>query len=145
MTSGLFPSLSGRLLNVDSQPRALFLFGDGGLDVEPNIDCASGYMEPVDVRNGEYEAVFDESGRRYRFDVVNGATQLLPTDEFDVDALKERLRAHALETHSLEGFDPDDPMAAAAAISRFEWEHRWPRWPKWLSQRLHGSQPEIVA
>lgn len=120
------------------------MFGDGQMDVERNIVRAAGYMEPIDVENGEFEAVFDESGRRYHFSVVNGATQLQATDEFDLDALKERLREHAPATRSLEGFNPDDPTAAAAAICRFEWEHRWPRRPRWLSRRLHGHQPQIV-
>jgi len=129
---------------VYSQPRALFLFGEGGLNVEPSIDRAAGFMEPIDVRNGEYEAVFDESGRRYNFNVVNKTIHLQATDELDADGLTDRLRAQARATDSLEGFDPDDPMATAAAISRFEWEHRWPRWPKWLSRRLHGDGPAII-
>lgn len=55
---------------------AFFLFGDGDLSVEPTIDSAAGYMEPIDVRNGEYEAVFDETGRRYAVDVVGETTRL---------------------------------------------------------------------
>ncbi|MEP6295717.1 MAG: hypothetical protein ABJ382_00190, partial [Ilumatobacter sp.] len=98
----------------------------------------------IDVQNGGYEAVFDESGRRYSFHVVDEATHVQPTDELDVDGLRDRLRSTAPAMHSLEGFDLDDPMAVAAAISRFEWEHRWPRWPKWLSRRLHGDGPAIV-
>ena len=60
---------------------ALFLFGDGDLRVEPTIESAAGYMEPIDLRNGEYDAVFDETGRRYAVDVVGETTRLTRTDE----------------------------------------------------------------
>ena len=45
-------------------------------------------MEPIDVRNGEYAAVFDESGRRYDFSVINETTHLEPTDELDAEGLR---------------------------------------------------------
>lgn len=86
------------------------------------------YMEPVDVANGEYDEVFDDTGRRYRFEVVDEATQLEPRDEVDLDALRQRLRDLMDEGayRSLEGFDPDDPLGAAAAIARWEWEQGGP-------------------
>jgi hypothetical protein len=131
---------------MNGRPRAFFLFGDGGLRVEPDIVGAAGYMEPVDVDNGEYDAVFDDTGRRYRFRAVGGMTHLEPTDETDLAALRERLRTLASggAYRFLEGFDAEDPLRAAAAISRWEWEHRWPRWPSWLSRRLHGDEPRIA-
>ena len=135
---------SGRLVIVHSEPRALFLFGDGGLNVELSIERAVSSMEPIDVGNGVYEAVFDESGRCYDFSVVNETTQLQATDVLDIEGLRDRLRAQGQAMHSLEGVDLDDPMVIAEAISRLEWERRWPRWPKWLSRRLHGDGPAIV-
>ena len=80
-------------------------------------------MEPVDVLNGEYEAVFDDTGRRYRFEVVDQATRLEPHDEVELDALRQRLRDLQGEDgyRALEGFDPDDPLRAAAAIAQGSW------------------------
>lgn len=131
---------------MGGRPQAFFLFGDGGLSVEPDVASAAAYKEPVDVANGENDEVFDDTGRRYRFEVVDEATQLEPRDEVDLDALRQRLRDLMDEGayRSLEGFDPDDPLGAAAAIARWEWEHRWPRWPSWLSRRLHGTRLRIT-
>lgn len=127
-------------------PRAFFLFADDGLTVEPDLLQAAGYMEPIDVTNGEYRAVFDDTGRRYRAGVVDGTTHLEPTDEVDLGALQQRLRDIARTGYlSLDGLDADDPLAVAAAISRHEWAHRWPKWPRWLSRRLHGDRPPITV
>ena len=130
---------------MSDRPRAFFLFGDGGLTVEPDIARAAGYMEPIDVTNGEYDAVFDDTGRRYRFGVAGGTTHLEPSDEVDLEALRARLRdvAHTGD-RSLVGFDPDDPLVAAVAISRHEWANRWPRWPRWLRRLLRGDRPPII-
>ncbi|MCP3881768.1 MAG: hypothetical protein GY701_25775 [Sulfitobacter sp.] len=128
---------------MEDQARAVFMYGDGGLHVEPTISHAAAYMEPIDVENGEYEAVFDDSGRRYEWNVVDGATRLEPTIEFDLNGLMERLREDP-SVRSLVGPDLKHPLQAAAAISRWEWEHRWPRWPRWLNRRLHGDHPRIL-
>lgn len=129
---------------MSDRPRAFFLFGDGGLTVEPDITQAAAYMEPIDVTNGEYDAVFDDTGRRYRVGVAGGTTHLEPSDEVDLEALQDLLRDVPPATRSLEGFDPDCPLAAAEAISRYEWANRWPKRPRWLSRRLHGGQPPIT-
>jgi hypothetical protein len=102
-------------------------------------------MEPIDVRNGEYEAVFDESGRRYDVSVADNATLLTPTDEVDPDRLVRLLRQYVRgENLGLEPDAFDDPLAVAAAISEWEWEHRWPQRPGWLSRRIHGDGPAIT-
>jgi hypothetical protein len=64
--------------------------------------------------------------------------RLQPTDELAPDELRARLRA-----------DPRagdvDPLSFAAAESKWEWEHRWPKRPRWLSRRLHGDDPKITV
>lgn len=123
---------------------ALFLFGDGDLRVEPTIESAAGYMEPIDVRNGEYDAVFDETGRRYAVDVVGETTRLTRTDEVDLDDLLTRLHDSVVASSlHLAVEDLNDPWVIAIAMSRFEWDHRWPKRPKWFSRRLHGRGPKI--
>lgn len=131
---------------MDHQPRAFFLFASDGLRVEPDITLAAGYMEPVDVENGEYEAVFDDTGRSYRFWVEGETTQIEPAEQVDLAALRQRLRALDREGHfvGLEGVDADDPLSVAVAVSRWDWEHRWPRRPRRLARRLHGEQPGIT-
>jgi hypothetical protein len=125
-------------------PRAFFLIGDGDVHVEPTLERAAGCMEPIDVRNGEYEAVFDESGRRYDMSVVDEITILIPTNDVDRDELVRLLRQYVPgENLALEPEPFEDPLAVAAAISRREWEHRWPKRPRWLSRRIHGDGPAI--
>lgn len=125
---------------------AFFLFGDGGFQVEPTLERAAGYMEPTDVRNGEYDAVFDESGRCYAVDVVGETTRLSPTDEIDLEELLRRLRGSGVSSRlHLAAEDLDDPLAIAAAVWRFEWDHRWPKRPRWFSRLLHGDGPKTSS
>ena len=98
------------------EPKAIFLYGDGGLHVEPSVSRAAAYMEPIDVQNGEYEAVFDDSGRQYEWKVVDGTTRLEPTGEVDLDGLMERLRKDP-SLQSLAGADVEHPLQAALAIA----------------------------
>lgn len=132
--------------NVPEEPRAFLIFGGSDLQVEPDMAAAAGFMEPADIENGEYDTVFDTTGRRYRFWVVGKATKLEATDEIDLEALRLRLRA--LDDQGAFGeigpLDVSDPLVVAEALSRWEWEHRWPRRPLWLSRRLHGAQPPIT-
>ena len=126
------------------EPKAYFLCGDCAVHDEPTLDTAAGFMEPIDVENGEYDAVFDDSGRRYAFSVVDGNTCLEPTNDVELDELRSRLQGLARTAFASENVDADDPFGVAVAVSRFEWEHRWPRWPRWLDRRLHGNRPRIV-
>ncbi|MCB0990413.1 MAG: hypothetical protein R2770_11560 [Acidimicrobiales bacterium] len=61
---------------MKDQVRAIFIFGDGGVNVEPSVSQAAAFMEPIDIENGEYEAVIDDTGRQYEVKVVNGSTRL---------------------------------------------------------------------
>jgi hypothetical protein len=132
--------------NVSGEPRAFLIFGGSALQVEPDVAAAAGFMEPVDIENGEYDAVFDNTRRIYRFWVVGKTTKLEATDETDLESLRRRLRALADQGafRAIGPLDVDDPLAVAAAVSRWEWEHRWPRHPLWLSRRLHGTHPRIT-
>ncbi len=127
---------------LEDQVRAIFIFGDGGVNVEPTVSQAAAFMEPIDIENGEYEAVFDDTGRQYEMKVVDGSTRLEPTDKVDLDGLVGRIRNDPL-VRSLVDTDLEHPMQVAVAISRLQWEHRWPRWPRWLSRRLHGDHPQV--
>ena len=140
------PRRQCRLSNVPEEPRAFLIFGGPDLRVEPDVATAAGFMEPIDIENGEYDAVFDNTGRLYRFGVVGKATRLEATDETDLDSLRCRLRALADQGafRAMGPLDLDDPLAVAVAVSRWEWEHRWPRRPLWLSRRLHGPHPRVT-
>jgi len=125
-----------------SAPQAFFLFGDDGVTREPDIVHAAAYIEPVDARSGEYDAVFDLDGRRNAISVVDERTNLIPTDEVDLDGLRKRLSdAAAISSRAGAGVDP---VAVAVAELRFRWERRWPRWPRWLDKRLNGDRPALV-
>lgn len=126
-----------------ASPRAFFLFGDGGLHVEATIAQAAAYMEPADVQSGEWgRGIFDDLGRRYDVAVVARSTRIESTSVIDLEGLRARLREDP--SRDLVGFDAEDPLGAAVAIARWEWEHRWPMWPRWLSRRLHGVRPRIT-
>lgn len=118
--------------------------------MQPSIERAAAYMEPVDVRNGEYEAVFDETGRRYSFEVVTEgsveSTRLAATEHVDLDELRSRL-SDEMSRSNRTGLKVEDvsPLEYAADVSRWQWERRWPKRPRWLSRRLHGDGPEIQA
>jgi hypothetical protein len=45
--------------NVPEYPRAFLIFSGSDLRVEPDAAAAAGFMEPVDIENGEYDGVFD--------------------------------------------------------------------------------------
>lgn len=59
------PSSTRQTGALENQVRAIFLFGDGGVIVEPTVSQATAFMEPIDIENGEYDAVFDDTGRQY--------------------------------------------------------------------------------
>ena len=137
---------------VHEQPKALFIFGGPDLEIEPDTRSAAGYMEPWGIKGGDFDAVFDETGRRYRFWVRESApedlesTELEPTEEVDLEELRQRLRdlARVPGYATLDGFDPEDPLGTAVALSTWKWEHRWPKRPRWLSRRIHGAGPSIT-
>ena len=121
--------------------RAVFVFA---LDSEPfvftSLEAAAGWMEAVDVRDGEYLALFTDEGQVIRaaatpkFDVV-----LTLTDEYDLltfhNLLRERCPDVTWHGH------PDEVLALGNALLEQQWRKRWPRRPRWLDKRLHGQSP----
>src|SRR5665213_408853 len=115
---------------------AIFIFGDGGPVVQDSVESASGYMEAIDVKNGEYEVIYDETGLVYRPQVEGHQVRLVPTESRDRADLVQRLRDYS-ETLGLvlDSTSQDFPIELARSISAWEWSHRWPKWPRWLSRR----------
>jgi hypothetical protein len=125
--------------------RAFFLFGDGDIHVESTAERLSGWMEAIDVRNGEYDdGIFDDTGRRYEPDVVGEEVRLVATDEIDLPLLLDRLREFVTRAGlAVEPVNAGDPVAIAAIIAGWEWDDRWPKRPRWLSRLIHGDRPTI--
>ena len=104
---------------------------------------AAGYMEAIDVDDGEYDAAYFADGTVLQIlapDGPDGPVVLERTDEHDRDALLGRIRAYQRATG--QSADVSDLIAFVNDLRQREWEKRWPRRPRWLARRLHGSGPE---
>jgi hypothetical protein len=121
---------------------AIFMFGDGGPVVRSTTEEASDFMEAVDVENGEYDVVYDESGLILRPQVQGRRVHLLPTGSGDHGDLIRRL-SEWCQTNglSLDSHSADFPAQVARRIAEAEWRTRWPKRPAWLSRMIHGSAP----
>ena len=126
---------------MSSKAGAVFLFDlDGHVSAFRSVEEAAAWMEPNDVLDGEYPAVFTLDGH-----VVTPATTdadrvtLTVTDERDEASLLHWLE----ECGSRYGLTSpaDDVLAVANELLRREWKSRWPRRPRWLSRRLYGDGP----
>ena len=121
---------------------AIFMFGDGGPVVRDTVEHASGFMEAVDVENGEFDAVYDETGLILRPEVENRKVRLLPTESADFDDLIRRLTDWCqTQGASLDSESGDFPIQVARQMAESEWNARWPKRPLWLSRRIHGTSP----
>ena len=126
-----------------AQPAVLVFCRDGDLLVFGTLQDAAGWMESVDVLDGEYEALFTLDGTVVRAGgTLEGPVILTVSELTDVAGLQGRLR----QIKPRMGFrsDPDDPRAVANELLRREWEARWPRRPRWLARRLRGDAPPTV-
>lgn len=129
---------SRRLSTFDRMPgvtesRAVFVFArDGDMHVFPDKDEAAGWVEAVDVIEGEYEAVYCVDGAVLEFEVdaQRGSVSIGNTFVTDVDGLCQRIATFL--TWSGRPGSADDPQAVADELIRWEREHRWPRWRGWL-------------
>ena len=118
------------------------MFGDGGPVVRETIEEASGFMEPADVSNGDYDAVYDETGLLLRPEVEDRQVRLVPTGTADYSDLVRRLSDWCQSNGvSLDPESGDFPVQVARTIAESEWSTRWPRRPVWLSRIIHGSTP----
>ena len=126
---------------VHSKAGAVFLFDlDGHVSAFRSVEEAAAWMEPNDVLDGEYPAVFTLDGH-----VVTPTTTdadrvtLTVTDERDEASLLHWLKESGLR-YGLTS-PADDVVAVANELLRREWQNRWPRRPRWLSRRLYGDGP----
>jgi hypothetical protein len=119
---------------------------DGEYHLLKSPEEAAGWVEAVDVLDGEYEAFVRVTGERLR--VIAEATPatarvvLEPTGVIDLAYLQGRLHEFA----SARGYDgpPEDPRAIANQVFAHQWRNAWPRWWPWLHRRLHGDTPPTV-
>jgi hypothetical protein len=121
----------------------VFVFPRGqDMLVFPDVDHAASWMEAIDVADGEYEAVYDTSGRLIEAEAIDpkmGVLVLHPSDAADPADLRRRIQAYMDRT----GFPgtADDAEGVAREYLRREWDQRWPKRPSWLDRRLHGDPP----
>jgi hypothetical protein len=129
--------------SVADEVRAVFVFGD---DPQPmvfqSLGDAMGWMEAIDVENGEYDALYTLDGRAIDASVSGNQVVLEVTNERNERDVRHRLREAA--SRGLVTSDPEDLGAVANELLRNQWNSRWPKHPRWLSRRLHGDGPAEV-
>jgi len=98
---------------------------DGDLLVFGTLQDAAGWIESVDVLDGEYEALFTLDGTVVRAGgTADGPVILTVSELTDVAGLQRRLRQIT-------------PL-------RREWEARRTRRRRWLARQLRGDTPPTV-
>lgn len=126
---------------------AVFVFdANGDVDAYGSLEEVRGYVEAVDVRDGEY--VFLAADGRAIEAVVEGEGRaahdftLRLTDADESEELRERL-AKFFATRGLDADLAKVPLVAAQALMDAQWDVRWPRRPAWLDRRLHRVRPIV--
>ena len=103
---------------------------------------AMGYLEAVDVDDGEYEAAFTFDG--YIVSICTSANDVIldRTDDRDEAGLHQRLELVRIR----DGLSSpaSDITALADEMLHRSWQRRWPRRPRWLAARLHGTEPPKI-
>ncbi|MGJ7442500.1 hypothetical protein [Aquipuribacter sp. MA13-6] len=106
------------------------------------LATAEGFLESIDVLDGEYRGAFTTDGHVVTITgEPDGPVTLTLTSEVDRGTLTELLEAAA--NRRGRPWPSDDPSAVAAQLLHEVWEQRWPRRPRWLSRRLHGEEPTV--
>jgi hypothetical protein len=124
---------------------AVFVFSDDPLpQAFRSLADAEGYMEAIDVENGEYEAIYTLDGRVVTAATASDRVVLTVSAERDEDDLDGRLREWAKHAPEL-GDLLEDRVAVANRLLLDEWAVRWPKRPKWLARRLHGDEPPQIG
>ena len=103
-------------------------------------------MEAIDVKNGEYEAIYTSTADRHGNDGERGPSEFVVlevTSDRDEGDLDSRLLAWVNRGKLTS--DPGDRVAVANELLRRQWESRWPKRPKWFARRLFGDQPEQIS
>jgi len=117
---------------------------DGDLMVHANAAWAAGWMEFLDVEDGEYVAAYRVDGAVLAISSAREeeAVVLTLTGQVDVAALQalvdEAVRRAPAETRA---YDAVTALDFAEAWFAEEWGRRWVRWPRWLDRWLHGRGP----
>ncbi|QGN59086.1 hypothetical protein [Nostocoides sp. HKS02] len=119
----------------------VFVFGkDGDVMAFPDLETAAGWMESIDVLEGEYEAAFTVDGREVTIvGERESPVSLRATDVRDLDGLRKRLARSG--DHLGLNFPLSDLTAVANDLMRWQWEQRWPRW---VSRLFGGKGPPQV-
>ena len=123
---------------------AVFVFdSDGDLDVFSSLGAAEGYMEAVDVEDGEYGDAFLHDGTVVKMGVDDERVVLTPSAVRDAGRLDRAIDEYQCRV----GADVRSGSALDYANEWFrkEWERRWPKRPVWLARKLHGDQPNQVS
>ena len=123
---------------------AVFVFGvEDDLHVFPSEAYATGWMEAVDVEEGEYAAAYLLDGTVLEVGAADEEVFLRRTDRTDLPTLLARLRAsqHAAGRPEEVG----DLVAFADEVMREDREGRWPRPPRWLKRWFPGKGPPRVG
>lgn len=107
----------------------------------PSPDDAARYMEAIDVKAGEYPAIYTDQGNIIEASAARQTVVLTDTGRSDSDDLTRRITRYAQRVGAP---IPTDRIAFANAVLRAEWDVRWPQRPRWLSRRIHGETPPTI-
>lgn len=123
---------------------AVFVFDTSGdLNVFASLGDAAGWMEAIDVDDGEYAAAYLADGTVLRLSTDSNRVVLTPVPERDLPGLTAAVGQYERRLHGQA--EVDDLVRYANAWLRREWEAAWPRRPQWLARRLHGAEPKQVT
>ena len=102
---------------------------------------AAGYLEVIDVENGEYAdaSAFTPDGRIIDVRAVGDDVVMTITDRRDVVGLPDLLRTAAED--GLIRSSPEEPGEVVTELLCMQWAARWPKWPRWLDRRFNGEPP----
>jgi hypothetical protein len=115
---------------------------NGDMHVFASEDHAAGWLEAIDVENGEYAAAYLHDGTVVDLATANERVILRRTNRHELQGLMIRLRAYRRATGQHE--EVGDLVAFANDVLRREWEGRWPRPPRWLKRWFPGRGPMQV-
>ena len=136
--------LDARDRHEDAVIRAVFIFEGSDLSVHQSVERAAGYVEALDVDNGEFDFFMDDGT------VLVGTTHdqqvtLRKTQDRRLDDLRERLRRYLSDPRvGVDASLADNPIAAAQANLEAEWKRRPLKWFPWLDRRANGAAPPVV-
>jgi hypothetical protein len=129
----------GRLAAMTASGGLLVFTRDGDLLVFPSQRQAAGYIEAIDVENGEYPAAFKPDGCRVQI-TTSGDDVVFSAATADAEGLRGQLEIYLARPLR----ETDDPCEIANTWLRDEWAASWPRRPSWLHRVVHGAEPPTV-